>query len=190
MATHSSILACRITRMEEPGGLPSVGSQSWTQLKWLSSNSIGPLLPKHFKKCPQVVGLPDSFSSCPFLVPTRYPSHLSVGCSDAPVCSSALPKPGHKAFKGNIPKGVAMPLQAALVVIGGWPAISHIVLQLPSWSLPRLSSNAFQMTEMLSSCWPQELPMSGRQPFLHHVGRESCRLMGRWRKWRKRFSLI
>ena len=30
MATHSSILAWRIPRIEEPDGLQSVGSQSWT----------------------------------------------------------------------------------------------------------------------------------------------------------------
>ena len=32
MATLSSILACRIPRTEEPGGLQSMGSQSRTQL--------------------------------------------------------------------------------------------------------------------------------------------------------------
>ena len=32
MATHSNILAWRIPRTEEPGGLQSMGSQSWTQL--------------------------------------------------------------------------------------------------------------------------------------------------------------
>ena len=32
MATHSSILAWRILRTEEPGGLQSMGSQSQTQL--------------------------------------------------------------------------------------------------------------------------------------------------------------
>ena len=31
-ATHSSILAWRIPWMEEPGGLQSMRSQSWTQL--------------------------------------------------------------------------------------------------------------------------------------------------------------
>ena len=30
MATHSSILASRISRTEEPGGLQSMGSQSWS----------------------------------------------------------------------------------------------------------------------------------------------------------------
>ena len=30
MATHSSILAWRIPRMEKPGRLQSMGSQSWT----------------------------------------------------------------------------------------------------------------------------------------------------------------
>ena len=33
MAAHSSILAWRITRAEEPGGLQSAGQQSQTQLK-------------------------------------------------------------------------------------------------------------------------------------------------------------
>ena len=32
IATHSSILAWRIPWTEEPGGLQSLGSQSWTQL--------------------------------------------------------------------------------------------------------------------------------------------------------------
>ena len=32
MATHSSILAWRIPWTEEPGGLRSMGSQSWTRL--------------------------------------------------------------------------------------------------------------------------------------------------------------
>ena len=32
MATHSSILAWRISRTEEPGGLQSMGSQSRTRL--------------------------------------------------------------------------------------------------------------------------------------------------------------
>ena len=32
MATHSSILAWRISRTEEPGRLESIGLQSWTHL--------------------------------------------------------------------------------------------------------------------------------------------------------------
>ena len=32
MATHSSILGWRIPWTEEPGGLQSMGSQSWTRL--------------------------------------------------------------------------------------------------------------------------------------------------------------
>ena len=39
MATHSSILAWRIPGTEEPGGLLSMGSQSQTRLKQLSSSS-------------------------------------------------------------------------------------------------------------------------------------------------------
>ena len=37
MATHSSVLAWRIPGTGEPGGLSSMGSQTWTRLKWLSS---------------------------------------------------------------------------------------------------------------------------------------------------------
>ena len=39
MATHSSVLAWRIPGMGEPGGLLSLGSQSRTRLKRLSSSS-------------------------------------------------------------------------------------------------------------------------------------------------------
>ena len=40
MATHSSVLAWRIPRTAEPGGLPSMGvAQSRTRLKQLSSSS-------------------------------------------------------------------------------------------------------------------------------------------------------
>ena len=39
MATHFSILAWRIPATEEPSGLPSMGSNSRTRLKWLSSSS-------------------------------------------------------------------------------------------------------------------------------------------------------
>ena len=40
MANHSSTLAWKILWTEEPGGLPSMGSQSRTRLKRLSSSSI------------------------------------------------------------------------------------------------------------------------------------------------------
>ena len=33
MATHSSILGCRIPWTGEPGGLQSMGPQNWTQLR-------------------------------------------------------------------------------------------------------------------------------------------------------------
>ena len=39
MAPHSSVLAWRIPGTAEPGGLPSMGSQSRTRLKRLSSSS-------------------------------------------------------------------------------------------------------------------------------------------------------
>ena len=40
MSTHSSVLAWRIPGMGEPGGLPSMGLQSQTRLKQLSSSSL------------------------------------------------------------------------------------------------------------------------------------------------------
>ena len=40
MATHCSILAWRIPRTEDPGGLSSIGSQSRTRLKRLSMQLI------------------------------------------------------------------------------------------------------------------------------------------------------
>ena len=39
MATHSSVLAWRIPGTGEPGGLPSMGSHSWTWLKQLNRSS-------------------------------------------------------------------------------------------------------------------------------------------------------
>ena len=39
MAPHSSTLAWKIPWTEEPGGLPSMGLQSQTRLKQLSSSS-------------------------------------------------------------------------------------------------------------------------------------------------------
>ena len=44
MATHSSVPAWRIPGTGEPGGLPSMGSQSQTRLKRLSSSSSIQLL--------------------------------------------------------------------------------------------------------------------------------------------------
>ena len=43
MAIHSSVLAWRIPGRGKPGGLPSMGSQSRTQLKQLSSSSSNTL---------------------------------------------------------------------------------------------------------------------------------------------------
>ena len=40
MAAHSSVLAWRIPGTEESGGLLSMGSQSWTQLKRLSMHAL------------------------------------------------------------------------------------------------------------------------------------------------------
>ena len=58
MATHSSILAWRIPGMGERGGLPFMGSQNQTRLKWLSSSSSSsmktyrPFRTNTQKRCP------------------------------------------------------------------------------------------------------------------------------------------
>ena len=51
MATHSSILAWRIPWTEEPGELKSMGSQSQTQLKRLSTQAhhLGRALVSRYK---------------------------------------------------------------------------------------------------------------------------------------------
>ena len=46
MATHSSVLAWRVPGMGEPGGLPSMGSQSRTRLKRLSSSKVNAHVPQ------------------------------------------------------------------------------------------------------------------------------------------------
>ena len=50
MATHSSVLAWRIPRTEEPGGLQSIGLQSQTRLKRLSTHTtcIFPILQDYY----------------------------------------------------------------------------------------------------------------------------------------------
>ena len=55
MATLSSILAWRIPWTEEPGGLQSIGSQSWTRLKQLSMHAYKHL-PNTSQKVPTVLG--------------------------------------------------------------------------------------------------------------------------------------
>ena len=56
MATHCSVLAWRIPRTGEPGGLPFMGSQSRTRLKSLSSSSssMTSLIAQSVKKLPAV----------------------------------------------------------------------------------------------------------------------------------------
>ena len=56
MATHSSVLAWRIPKTAEPGGLPSRGSHSRTRLKQLAAAAwlwcpfkMSPIFLKHFK---------------------------------------------------------------------------------------------------------------------------------------------
>ena len=47
LATHSSILAWRIPRTEEPGGLQSTGSHTWAQMRRLSAHAPDIRIPLH-----------------------------------------------------------------------------------------------------------------------------------------------
>ena len=75
MATHSSVLAWRIPGLGEPGGLPSMGSQSRTRLKRLSSSSNTPYMPTWISHLPH-------YGTLPF--PTRYtfPMGLQEVCEN------------------------------------------------------------------------------------------------------------
>ena len=57
MATHSSTLAWKIPWMEEPGGLQSMGSQSWTQLSDFTFTLFSIFLPR--------MGIAGSFGGFP-----------------------------------------------------------------------------------------------------------------------------
>ena len=60
MATDCSVLAWKIPGTAEPGGLPSMGLQSWTRLKRLSSSSSRVRLITF--KCHMLLFSPDIFS--------------------------------------------------------------------------------------------------------------------------------
>ena len=70
MATHSSVLPWRIPGTGEPGGLPSVGSQSRTRLKRLSSSSriliriLDGVASSEESKCELWATLPDDSCCC------------------------------------------------------------------------------------------------------------------------------
>ena len=65
MAIHSSILAWRTPWTEEPGGLWSTGSQSWTRLKQLSTHmsTESVMLSNHLILCHPLVILLSIFPS-------------------------------------------------------------------------------------------------------------------------------
>ena len=75
MAVHSSILAWRISWTEESGGLHSMGWQSWTRLKRLSTNaqSLLKTSPVHRLRC-HLAYLP----SLPVMIPGDSHSHIKV----------------------------------------------------------------------------------------------------------------
>ena len=64
MATHSSVLAWRIPGTGEPGGLLSMGSQSRTRLKRLSSSAGSSLLHGILSSCGAQASHCSGFSCC------------------------------------------------------------------------------------------------------------------------------
>ena len=95
MAIHSSILAWRIPWTEESGGLHSMGWQSWTWLKRLSTNaqSLLKTTPVHWLLY-HLAYLP----SLPVMTPDDFHSHIKV--SDLPAhwlvhCPSPVLLPNH-----------------------------------------------------------------------------------------------
>ena len=65
MATHSGILAWEIPWTEEPGGLQSMRSQSWTRVKWLSMHEMGTMMGQEMcmNRAGKGVGKRSKFSS-------------------------------------------------------------------------------------------------------------------------------
>ena len=58
MATHSNILAWKIPRAEEPGGLQSMGLQSQTRLKDIQQQPYVAAAAKSFQSCPPGSSVP------------------------------------------------------------------------------------------------------------------------------------
>ena len=65
MAPHSSTLAWKIPWTEEPGRLPSMGSHSWTRLKWLSSSNPGGSVVKNLSANVGDLGSIPGLGRCP-----------------------------------------------------------------------------------------------------------------------------
>ena len=74
MATHSSVLDWRIPGIAEPGGLPSMGPQSRTRLKQLSSSSSMTLWTEAHQ-APLSMGFPrqEYWNGLPFPPPGHLP---------------------------------------------------------------------------------------------------------------------
>ena len=72
MATHSSILAGKIPRTEEPGGLQSMGSQrvGHDQISWAQTHNSSYLSFPHVSVLNPILSLGDSQISClpPFVM--------------------------------------------------------------------------------------------------------------------------
>ena len=64
LATHLSILAWRIPWTEEPDGLQSMASQSWTRLKWLSTHACAHTYTRAHKHTQGSCGEVSNFISC------------------------------------------------------------------------------------------------------------------------------
>ena len=68
MATHSSILAWRIPWREEPGGLQSIGLQSWTRLKQCSTYACMVLITYKILTCSSAKNISHNYINTPNLI--------------------------------------------------------------------------------------------------------------------------
>ena len=94
MATHSSVLAWRIPGTGEPGGLPSMGSESWTRLKRLSSSSRS--------RCGTVMAKPSP--------KTVRPAHHFCLAANLIVCMGKTVDPTDRACARNHPEHITTSL--------------------------------------------------------------------------------
>ena len=111
MASHSSVPAWRIPGTGEPGGLPSMGSQSRTRLKRLSSSSMGSKARCHQEtfliNCPgwyQMEGKP--ISKIPVMCYGLFSSFPGSLVGKEPTCNA-----GDPGLERSAGEGIGYPLQ-------------------------------------------------------------------------------
>ena len=129
MATHSSTLAWKIPRMENPGGLPSMGvTRSQTQLKWLSNSSSK----FHWTRLRSVQAKTDgAWSNC-----IRHRHEVTQSCPTLcdPVDSRQPGSYVHGILQARILKWVAIPFSNAWKLKVKMKPLSHARLLVTPWT--------------------------------------------------------